>query len=184
MPKLKVGDKMPEFTFATEKAASKKMSELLGGKRTVIWVLRYIGCTTCRYDVDQLARRYKEFEAKGVQAAVLMQSEPEIVLHDLKGQVLPFEIICDTKQEIYKALDIKPAETEEGLLHRTEENMKKFQKKIRLVKEAGFEHGKYEGNELQLPALFIVEADGTVSYAHYANDILDMPDVDGILALL
>ena len=48
----------------------------------------------------------------------------------------------------------------------------------------GFSHGDYEGNEQQLPAMFIVEEDGTVSFAHYAKGIMDMPTVDELLEIL
>ena len=48
----------------------------------------------------------------------------------------------------------------------------------------GFSHGDYEGNEQQLPAMFIVDEDGTVLYAHYARSIMDMPSVDEVLAML
>ena len=57
-------------------------------------------------------------------------------------------------------------------------------KKGQAAAKAGYTHGDYEGNELQLPALFIVDEDGTVSYAHYAKNIADMPGVQEVLDLL
>ena len=47
-----------------------------------------------------------------------------------------------------------------------------------------FVHGDYEGDELQLPALFIVNEKGVVEYANYAEDIMDMPKVDDVLNML
>ena len=44
--------------------------------------------------------------------------------------------------------------------------------------------GDYEGNELQLPAMFIVNEDGVVEYANYARNIVDLPTVDEVLAML
>ena len=41
---------------------------------------------------------------------------------------------------------------------------------------AGFSHGRYEGEELQLPAAFILQPDLTVTYAHYAKVIDDVLD--------
>jgi hypothetical protein len=60
----------------------------------------------------------------------------------------------------------------------------RLQAKIEKVKAAGFVHGKYEGDENQLPAMVIVEPDGVISYAHYAKNSLDMPTVDEALAKL
>ena len=184
MKKLQVGDLIPQFKFNTVTKTNQTMHGLLSGKKTVLWVLRYIGCTTCRYDVDCLARRYDELKNTGAQAVVLMQSEPENVLESLNGEQLPFEIICDTKMKIYKELRILPAADKDALRGTEEEDKRAFGEKIHKVRASGFVHGKYEGDELQLPALFIVEPDLSVSYAHYARSIADMPDLDQILSLL
>ena len=57
----------------------------------------------------------------------------------------------------------------------------KLQKKGALADENGFIHGDYEGNELQLPAMFIVDEDRKISYAHYAKELADMPEIDEVL---
>ena len=60
----------------------------------------------------------------------------------------------------------------------------KLKEKGGKAREAGFVHGDYEGNELQLPAMFIVNEDGVVEYANYARNIVDLPTVDEVLAML
>ena len=182
--KLKVGDKMPSFTFDTESSTGVTTEDVLSGGRTVFWVLRYIGCTMCRYDVHVISQRYDEIKAAGGQVYVVMQSEPEVVRHDLEGYSTPFHIICDPDMAIYKALEIEPAKTKEERAPKTEEQIEKLAKKREAVKASGFTHGKYEGDENQLPAMFIVEPDGTVSYAHYAENMIDMPTVDEVVELL
>ena len=180
MAKLQKGDKMPNFTFHTAYEEGKTVNGVLKGK-TVFWVLRYIGCTVCRYDVHMIAQRYAEFQAKGSQVFVVMQSDPAHVRGDLKETKLPFDIICDEKMEIYQALEINPAESMDAL---GGGQLERLQAKGAEAAKCGFVHGDYEGNEQQLPAFFIVEEDGTVSYAHYAANIMDMPTVDEALALL
>ena len=49
---------------------------------------------------------------------------------------------------------------------------------------AGYSHGKYEGEELQLPALFILAPDMGIEYARYAKNLADLPDAAGIAKLL
>ena len=182
MAKLRVGDRMPDLAFHTGYEEGRSVLASLKGK-TVFWVLRYIGCTVCRYDVHLIAQRYDEFRAKGAQVFVVMQSDSAHVRRDLEstGTVLPFDIICDETQEFYRTLSIEAAESMEAL---TAGCMDALRVKGGKAKECGFAHGDYEGNEQQLPALFIVEEDGTVSYAHYAADLMDMPTVDEVLALL
>lgn len=180
MSRLQVGDKMPNFTFNTGYRTGVKMEDVLD-KKTVFWVIRYIGCTVCRYDVHLLASKFDEIKEKGVNLFVVMQSDPKHVQDDLKDTKLPFEIICDDKMEIYKTLDINPALNEEELVGA---DPTKLKSKSSAAREVGFGHGDYEGDELQLPALFMVETDGTVSYSHYGKDIVDMPSVDELIDML
>ena len=42
----------------------------------------------------------------------------------------------------------------------------------------------YEGNELQLPALFMTDKDLKVCYAHYGKNIMDMPTVDELIEMI
>ncbi|MCE5196578.1 MAG: redoxin domain-containing protein [Negativicutes bacterium] len=185
MPKLAVGDKMPNFTFNTAYHSGLTIAEILPKQqRTVFWVLRYIGCTTCRYDLHQLAGNYQKFLDLDSQIYVVMQSEPANVREYLAEHALPFEIICDSKQEIYQTLMIPATATREERQPTEAADLAKLADKMAKLKAGGFVHGKYEGNEQQLPALFVVEQNGTVSYAHYAKNSIDMPEVEAILELL
>ncbi len=185
MARLNVGDKMPNLTVNTAYETGKTIAEIVDGKETVFWVLRYIGCTVCRYDVHLLIERYQEFRDKGAQVVVVMQSRPENVREDVReemnGEKLPFDIICDTKFELYDALEIKAATTMEELVGT---DMAKLEAKGAAAKAAGFEHGEYEGKEEQLPAMFITDGDCTITFAHYGKDITDMPVIDDVLAML
>lgn len=179
MAKLVKGDKFPNFTVDTAFENNLTIEKIVDGKPTMFMVLRYIGCTVCRYDVHVLTQRYQEFVDKGVNVVVVMQSTPEIVQRDLEGGTLPFYLICDSKQEIYNTLEINPAEDMPSLVGA---DMEKLQAKGAKAAAAGFKHGDYEGNEQQLPAFFFVDSDLTVKEAHYGKTIMDMPTVDDMLA--
>ena len=182
MTKIRPGETFPSFSFNTAYKSDLNTPEILKGK-TVFWVLRYIGCTVCRYDVHMIAERYQQFIDHNAQVYVVMQSDAKHVQDDLAktDTVQPFEIICDPEQKIYELLSIKPAVSMEALV---EGVMDQLKAKSRAARIAGYSHGDYEGNEQQLPALFIVGEDGTVSYAHYAKNIMDMPSIDEVLAML
>ncbi len=178
MARLKVGDKMPNFTLDTAFEKGVSFEKIVGGKPTMFMVLRYIGCTVCRYDVHLLTERYQEFVDKGVNVAIVMQSTPEIVQRDLEGKTLPFYLVCDFNQEVYKTLEIDAAKDMQQLIG---SSPAEIQAKGAAAKEAGFEHGDYEGIEEQLPAFFYVDADMTVTQAHYAQTITDMPTIQEML---
>ena len=178
--KLTVGDKVPDFKVTTQNRKAFQIHDVID-KKTVFWVIRYIGCTVCRYDVHLLQEKYDEIADKGVNLFVVMQSDVEHVRNDLKEVKLPFEIICDPEQVIYETLEIKPAGSKEELAG---DGLEKLRAKGTKAREAGFSHGDYEGNELQLPALFIVDEQARVIYSHYGKNIVDMPSVDELIELL
>ena len=184
MEKLKVGDRMPNLTFTTSTGRKLTTEQAIGGKRTVFWVLRYIGCPVCRYDVHVLIQRYDEFRKRNTQVYVVMQSDPAVLADVLKDEKIPFEIICDPDMTIYKTLAVPTAKDMNELIPQTGEDAPKWEQKQKDFTDAGFAHGKYEGDEMQLPAFFIVKGDGVITEAHYAKDVVDMPSVDEVTAML
>ena len=178
--KLTEGMRVPDFTVNTSKEDNVDLYTRITGK-TIFWVIRYIGCTVCRYDVHLLAEKYEAIKAKGYQLFVVMQSDTEHVRRELKDANIPFEIICDNDFQIYNALEINPAATVEELRG---ENPDKLKEKGAKAREIGFTHGDYEGNELQLPALFIIDETGIVTKAHYGKNIVDMPTVDELIEMI
>ncbi len=185
MPRLEVGQVIPEFTVRTADRENLSLHAMLKEqKKTVLWVLRYIGCTTCRYDVDLIAKNYEKFLEKNAQVIVVMQSDPAIVRRDLAGYDYPVQIICDQEQEIYKTLEIPAAADRDHFISKSIGNMAKLGVRMAVVKASGFVHGDYEGNEQQLPALFILDDSGNVLHAHYAAHFVDMPSLEEVLELL
>ena len=87
MARLVKGDKFPDFKVNTilgnELKEGLTIKEITGGKPTMFWFLRYMGCPPCRLDVHLLTVKKPEFDAKGVNIVVAMQSKPEIVLRDM-----------------------------------------------------------------------------------------------------
>ncbi len=180
MSRIKAGDKMPNLTLNTDLRDEVHLYDLLKGK-TVFWVLRYIGCPTCRLDVALISARYREFLDKNAQVYVVMMSDQFHIRRDLEGVDIPFEFICDPGRTFYNTLGIEPAESKEA---RWGEHPELIRAKGARAREMGFVHGDFEGDEQQLPAMFIVEEDGTASYVHYAKTGMDMPEIDEVLNML
>jgi peroxiredoxin len=187
MAKLSAGDRFPDFPVHTAADADIQTAELLKkAEKTIFWVLRYVGCTSCRYDIHLIKENYQKFTAKNAQVVVVLQSPPETIKADLAGDEVPYEIVSDPDQRFYKRFSIEAADTKEGLRPPASDaaGLAKVQAKSEKVKAGGFVHGKYEGDEFQLPAFFIVDSEGKVLYSHYAAYIADMPTVDEAAAKL
>lgn len=180
MARLNVGNVMPDFVFDTPFAEGCRLSETVKkteGKTAVVF-LRYFGCTLCQYDMHLYAENHEKIRETGGQLLVVLQSDPKKLADELKESPLPFKIICDPEQKLYKELEIEPAESKEKMVDL------EAVKKIGLAKIAGFKHGDYEGEELQLPAAFIMDKDRVLTYAHYGKSVSDVLTPEKLVKLL
>ena len=176
--KRKAGDKLPNFTVDTPFQSGVSLQELCGGKPTAILFLRYYGCTLCQYDIHQLKVQYEKIASQGGNALVVLQSDPKGIAQQLKPGDLPFAIVCDPEKALYQELDIRPAKDKMEL------GGGDAMGKIAKVKAEGFQHGAYEGDEMQLPACFVVDKDLTITYARYGKNAADIPSVEELAQLL
>ena len=180
--KLTKGAKMPDFEYLSPYAeGTKTFCEFANGKKTYVVFLRYFGCTVCRLDLHLYAQRMAEFAAKDAQLMVVLQSDPNIVKAEAPQGTFPYEIACDPTQAVYKKFEIEPAASMGKMIGG---GLFKALKKMKAAKQAGFEHGEYEGNEQQLPAMVLVDENGDIAFSHYAKNLVDMPSIDEMLAKL
>lgn len=180
MPKLTVGAQMPDFTFDTpfeKNCILSQTAKMVAGK-TALLFLRYYGCTLCQYDIHQYIIQYDKIAATGGQLLIVLQSAPAKLAADLQKQSLPFSFICDPKQELYKMFEIEPAESMAKMADL------KTLGKIAKATAKGFKHGDYEGNELQLPACFIIDPSLKLHYIHYGVSAGDVPEPEQLAELL
>ena len=180
MAVLEKGQKMPDFTFDTPFETGRTLLETAGrvSGKTALVFLRYYGCPLCQLDMRDYAQGHEAIAAAGGQMLVVLQSDPAKLAAQLKPGDLPYELICDPSQELYKAFSIAPASSQASMIR------PKTLAKLARAQKAGLQHGDYEGDELQLPAVFVITPDGTVAYAHYARKVDDMPDAAELAALL
>ncbi len=179
MAKLQVGDVMPDFSFDTPFLRGNTLAQAMGKGKTAIVFLRYYGCTLCRLDLAQYKAGYAELQQAGGKLLVVLQSDADLLRQELEGNnSFPFDIVCDPKGDLYRQFDILPAASKAkmagpGTLA-----------KIAKATAAGHRHGRYEGDELQLPAAFVLDADRHVLFAHYAKTVDDVPTVRELAAQL
>lgn len=180
MPRLKTGEKMPDFMFQTPFETGRTLAETVGkipGKTAIVF-LRYYGCTLCQYDIHQYAQAKDRIAAAKGQMLIVLQSDPQKLAGQMKQGDLPFDIICDPQQKLYQDFGIAPAKSKAKLADF------KTIGKIARAGAGGFKHGDYEGNELQLPAVFVMEPDRTLSSVHYGVSAGDVPTPEELAELL
>lgn len=180
MAKLKVNDRMPEFSFDTPFAAGCSLDNVLARVegRTALVFLRYYGCTLCQYDMHQYAQAKDQIASTGGQMLVVLQSAPQKLAEQIKPDDFPFDIICDPEAELYKKFEISPAESKLKMADA------KALSKMAKARANGFSHGDYEGEELQLPAVFVMDRDRLLTYVHYGKTVSDVASAEELVRLL
>lgn len=174
--KLKKGDQAPDFVYDTPWEKGISLSEKIREKPTFLYFLRYYGCTLCQLEILDIIEDYNKFTEKNAQILVVLQSDPALIREQVKEE-LPFDIVCDPEQKLFKLYNVRPATSMEDVL-----SARLFDR-VKIAAEKGLKHGKYEGNELQLPALFQLDSDLTVKFAHYSKDMADLLTVDDMVEL-
>lgn len=169
---LKEGGTVPDFGFRTPFERDLTLGEAVKAVpgKTALLFLRYYGCTLCQYDIHQYKIHYDAVRAKGGQLLLVLQSDPDKLAAQLKKEDLPFSIICDPDAALYKRFGVAPAASREKM------GGPGTMAKIEKARAAGFRHGEYEGNEMQLPAVFLMDRDCRLEYVHYGASVDDVPE--------
>lgn len=180
MAKLEVGQLMPNFEYVTPFSEGHTLAQTAAGApKTAIVFLRYWGCTLCQYDIHLMAQHYDEIRANGGQLLVVLQSDPALLAQELgSADALPFAIVCDPEQKLYKDFCIQPAASMMKMA-----DLKMLGKIVKATK-LGMKHGTYEGDEQQLPAAFVVDGECRILYARYGASVSDIPDAQELAKLL
>jgi len=176
MKKIEAGFTAPDFAIRTPWGDEGTLYELLDHEDVLILFLRYMGCPICRMKMSELARDAADFENAGVRVLVFLQSEPGVVAKELQRDTTPFIPVCDPGGETYSLYSVEPGSV---FRYITPGVIKKAIRATRM----GINHGKKEGNELQLPAMFLVSGRKIV-HAYYGKNIGDLPGNNEIIALV
>lgn len=184
--KIIAGMKAADFTYRTAFKEGIVLSEKAKeADKTFLIFLRYMGCTSCQVDIMDYSEEYARFKEKNAQIVLVLQSKPEIMRAQTTEENPPFDIVCDPEMSLYQIYDVKAASSKEEMINREDPvAMAKLGKKREKAAAHGFTHGEYEGDELQLPALFLLDKELNVLHAHRAVALTDMPSVDEMLEML
>jgi len=177
MPRVNTGDMGIDFTFNTPWETERHFFAETEGKHSIVFFLRYYGCTACLFEIHSLLQRHSAFKAAGIDVYVVLQSEAETIQGEVQQEEIPFTFIVDPRQQLYA---LHAVGSRDPSVARTPEHLAKMEK----VRALGFGHGKYEGNEYQLPAVFIYGPDHKLLLAHYGKEVSDIPDYDVLMQIV
>lgn len=180
MPKLTAGETMPDFSYDTPFDSDILLSETVNqvSGKTAIVFLRYFGCTLCQLDLHEYAHAYEDITKNSGQFLVVLQSTAQGLAEQLQPGDFPYPIICDPEKKLYDMLGVEAAPSAKKMM-----SASAVIKGVKAVAK-GYKHGAYEGDELQLPAVFVMDRERCLTHVHYGQDVGDAPTAAQLAALL
>lgn len=159
-------DAAPAFEAVDAKGNIWKIPQALKGKRLVLVFLRHLGCPLCMRRIDQLKKDYGKFGKAGAELMVVVESTgPRVAKYSTKKSI-PYPLVGNKDKSLYDLFGVARG----GLMSFLAPKVLRESAKAALK---GYFHGKFEGDELQKPAEFIISPDGVIEWTHYGKDISD-----------
>lgn len=168
--KIKVGDAAPKFKLESFNSGIIDLDQLIGSQKIVLIFSRYFGCPICQLDLVELLKQANEIQNKGAKLLYITQSGEEKAKKFIEEKKITFPVIHSSKDELY---------AQYGLGRFSATAAAKILGKGKEAKKAGYEHGEYEGYEMQCPGQFVIDTDGIIIHAK-----TDWLDVSSILEVL
>jgi peroxiredoxin len=167
-----VGTEAPEFELPDQNGKNVSLSELLAKGKLVVCFIRGRWCPFCVAQMEAMNAILPQIEQAG---AALVAISPQTVkqsffMHD--QHKLRFPLLSDAGNKIARQF---------GLTYRVSEEQKVLYQ--RTFVNLPFVNGD-DSWELPIPAIYIIDRDGTVLFASADEDYTERPEPDEILKLL
>lgn len=175
--RMKVGDIAPNFVFESPWRPPQELYAAAQGRAAVLVFLRYVGCPISQMEMATLKREVGLLQGKGAKVIVFVQSPTSTLAPLLRQGEWPFEIASDPDGRIYRLYSVPS-----GCVLRYLRPAGLFAAAKAVA--SGYMHRKFEGRETQLPAVFVLNPDKTVRFAHYGRHIGDLPAPSAVAAQL
>lgn len=178
--KMKVQEKQmaPTFTIADVNGTSVNLSDYKG-KKVMLTFYRNVGCPVCNIRFHQLQEQAEYFKSKGLVVLAVYESSTENMKKYLEGESPYAIMIPNPNESLYNQyeLDKSMGKMMKGLFHGAMGKMKKGKKLFKTKINQ-------DGNSKRIGADFLIDENGIIVKAHYANYLGDDLPIDEIKKFL
>ena len=151
--KLQKGDKAPDFTLTNAVGETVNLYEVLKNNRVVLTFYRGTWCPYCNLMLAQYQSILPEIKEAGATLIAISPQTPDESLNIKEKNELQFEVLSDNGNMIARQFTTI---------------FKNGDKPLKTMTELGFDYDSFyadDSRELPIPATFIIERDGTISFA-------------------
>jgi len=171
--KLKVGEKAPDFSLSNATGKTVKLSELLEKGKVVLTFYRGSWCPYCNLQLAHYQTSLTEIQSLGAQLVAVSPQTPDESLNVKEKNELSFEVLSDNGNIVARKYTTV---------------FKNGDAPVNTMTELGFDfdaHYSDDSRELPVPAVFIIEKDGTVSFSKsVGGDYRNRVEVSEIISAL
>lgn len=152
----------PEVEVTLSSGEKVPLKSLYEGQRLALIFLRHFGCVFCREHVGQLRR------SPELNIAFVTLGTPEQTEEFREKMSSPHKFISDPQKELHKLFDLHQGGLAQIL------NPHVLVRGLNALLK-GYLQGKPTHDPMQLPGVFLIEKDGSVTWQQRGKDIADNP---------
>ena len=142
----------------------------------VVMFMRHFGCAFCREHLIRMGRAAEEFDAAGAEVIAIFQYSAEATRDFCASRKVPFECLGDPLREAYGEVALGRAKRKQVM------SLKIARRHLTAFRQGGGFGGPKGADMMQLPGTFVIDREGRVVFAHYAESSGDNPPVSDVLA--
>ena len=106
MPKLKLGDKAPDFNIKDSEGKPHRLYDYLNGQKTVLIFYRGEWCPICNLQLHSLQDRLADFQKENAQIVAVSTDAPENSQKLVGKHNLGFPVLAGLSRETVEAYDL------------------------------------------------------------------------------
>lgn len=170
---LRVGETAPDIKGKDQNGNSINSKDILKNQDILLIFYRGNWCPHCKKHLSSLQDHLQEFEAKGVFVMVVSPEKAEKTKETGNQYNNEFSIIHDTNNKIMT--DYKVA------FEVNKETVPMYYEKLNTMLS---DYNDDNGNVLPVPATYLIDKSGKISYVQYDPDYKNRSNFDEVLSLL
>ena len=169
---LQVGDNMVDFTLPNALGTTVTLSDYLGKGSVVISFYRGGWCPYCNMELRALQNTLSSLKELDVTLLAISPETPDNSLNAKEKNALEFPVLSDIRNVVAKEI---------GLVFQMPEDLREVYHSFNLDVP---KHNGDQNYELPMPATYIVNSEGVITYAFVPEDYTERADPEEILRIL
>jgi len=155
---LEVGEAIPNVSIQASNGEPASFEAIVEGKKTVLIFYRGGWCPYCMKHLSSLMEVEDRLQELGYQLIAISPDRPEKLNDSLEANPFAYEIYSDSEMNLAKAF---------GLAFRVDDET------LKMLNDYGIDLEEASGKEhrlLPVPAVYLINEEGTINYRYYNPD--------------